>query len=161
MKGFTHLEPYRGIVNQQGYGIGSIFAKFFRAARPLLTSGAKYVAKKAIKTGYNTLNDMMDGVAPSEALKANIKMSGRAIKSDLKRKIQNKLSGRGIKKVKQKRNGHHTKKKKVTRKRHVSRNKVRKRNKVNSVKHKHVQCKGSKNVTCRRKIKNKNNSDLF
>ena len=92
-----HLQVYRGIINQQGYGLGSIFAKLFRAARPFLQSGAKYAARKAVKTGYHTLNDIIDGVPAKDAFQTNVRKLGDTIKSDVKKKVHQVIKGRGIK----------------------------------------------------------------
>src|SRR5678816_4632801 len=60
---------FRGSRMQRGYGLGGFFASLFRRAIPLFKSGGKYIAKKAARTGINTIQDIMGGVDPRSAVK--------------------------------------------------------------------------------------------
>ena len=61
--------PYfSGPVSQQGHGFGGIFGRLFRAAVPLLKkaapvvkSAAKTVAKEAIRSGADVVDDLLSG----------------------------------------------------------------------------------------------------
>ena len=99
MNANNQLQIYRGVNNQQGYGIGSIFAKLFRAAKPLIQKGAKYMAKNSLKAGYSTINDIIDGVPPGEAIKSNVRSLHRKIKKDAKKTVLSGLKGRGLKRT--------------------------------------------------------------
>ena len=46
---------------QRGYGLGSIFRGLFRWAMPHLQQGAKVIGKKALQTGVNVVQDVLDG----------------------------------------------------------------------------------------------------
>ena len=46
---------------QRGYGLGSIFKGLFRWAVPCLKQGAKALGKKALKTGVNVVQDVLEG----------------------------------------------------------------------------------------------------
>ena len=46
---------------QRGYGLGSIFRGLFHWAMPHLHQGAKVIGKKALQTGFNVAQDVLDG----------------------------------------------------------------------------------------------------
>lgn len=69
------LSHFAGPSVQHGHGLGGIFSSLFRAAVPLLSkaapvlkSAAKAVAREAVRTGVNVLDDVMDGSSVSDAL---------------------------------------------------------------------------------------------
>ena len=81
---------------QRGYGVGGFFASLFRRALPLFKSGGRYLAKKAVKTGLNTLQDVARGENPRMALKRNISNVSDELLDDVKRKIRRKMTGQGV-----------------------------------------------------------------
>ena len=56
-----NLPAFRGSRFQQGYGLGSIFKGLFRWAMPHLQQGAKVLGKKALQTGVEMAQDVLDG----------------------------------------------------------------------------------------------------
>ena len=56
-----NLPAFYGARFQQGYGLGSIFKGLFRWAMPHLQQGAKVIGKKALRTGVNVAQDVLDG----------------------------------------------------------------------------------------------------
>ena len=56
-----NLPAFHGARFQQGYGLGSMFKSLFRWAMPHLRQGAKVVGKKALQTGANVAQDMLEG----------------------------------------------------------------------------------------------------
>ena len=94
-----NLPAFRGARVQRGYGIGSFIRGLFRSAVPILKAGAKAVGKKALSTGLNIANDVMEGQdfkssARSRAIEAKDELSNLARKS-----VKNALgqTGKGIK----------------------------------------------------------------
>ena len=55
------LPAFHGARFQQGYGLGSIFRGLFRWAVPHLRQGAKVLGKKALQTGANVAQDVLEG----------------------------------------------------------------------------------------------------
>lgn len=136
MNNIHQLQTYRGVINQQGYGLGSIFSRLFRAARPFIKSGSKYVARKAIKASYNSLNDMLDGVPPSTAVKRNIQNIGSEVKNDVKAKVRKVIHGRG--KIKKKRKKKAAKSVRVPKRKTHKRKQLKKLKKCNNLKIKKI-----------------------
>ena len=56
-----NLPAFRGSRFQQGYGLGSIFKGLFRWAMPHLQQGAKVLGTKALQTGVQVAQDVLDG----------------------------------------------------------------------------------------------------
>lgn len=85
---------------QRGYGLASFFASLYRRALPLIKSGSQYLAKKAVKTGINTLQDISMGANPRQALKRRLTESSEelldTVKAKLRRKMQPQQRGKGI-----------------------------------------------------------------
>src|SRR5678816_3435191 len=94
---------FRGSRMQRGYGLGGFFASLFRRAIPLFKSGGKYLAKKAARTGINTIQDIMGGVDPRSAVKRRIADVSDEMLDDVKRKIRRKMTRGGVRKVKRQR----------------------------------------------------------
>ena len=92
---------YRGAYMQRGYGLGGIFQKFFKwvvpvfqqHALPAIESGAKSLGKETLISLSNIAKDVASGKDIKEATHEHV---NNAI-DNLKGKIQNKLSGNGIK----------------------------------------------------------------
>lgn len=55
------LPVFQGRRYQRGYRLGSIFKGLFRWAVPRLKQGAKALGKKALKTGVNVVQDVLEG----------------------------------------------------------------------------------------------------
>ena len=55
------LPAFHGARFQRGYGLGSIFRGLFHWAMPHLQQGAKVIGKKALQTGFNVAQDVLDG----------------------------------------------------------------------------------------------------
>lgn len=113
---------FKGSRIQKGYGVGGFFASLFRRAIPLFKSGGKYLAKKAVKTGMNTLHDIASGVEPRVAIKRRIADTSDEMLNDVKRKVRRKMVGGG-RKVKRRRKKRVTKGKK--KRRSISRKKIK------------------------------------
>ena len=56
-----NLPAFHGARFQRGYGLGSIFKGLFRWAMPHLQQGAKVIGRKALQTGANVAQDVLDG----------------------------------------------------------------------------------------------------
>lgn len=80
---------------QRGYGLGGLFSSLFRRAIPLFKSGGKYLAKKAVKTGLNTIHDISSGAQPRTAVKRRLADISDEMLDDVKRKIRRKMTGGG------------------------------------------------------------------
>lgn len=107
------MDPFRGQRYMKGHGLGSIFAGLFRRALPFMKEGGKYLAKQALRTGTNTVYDILQGEAPKQALKRRVNEAKTKIIKDTKQKVKDtimrKMKGGGIvikkknKKIKKKR----------------------------------------------------------
>ena len=56
-----NLPAFHGVRSQHGYGLGGIFRGLFRWATPHLRQGAKVLGKKALQTGVNVSQDVIEG----------------------------------------------------------------------------------------------------
>ena len=56
-----NLPAFHGVQSQRGYGLGGKFRGLFRWAMPLLRQGAKVLGKKALQTGVNVAQDVIEG----------------------------------------------------------------------------------------------------
>ena len=63
-----NLPAFHGARFQQGYGLGSIFKGLFRWAMPHLQQGAKVLGKKALQTGVQVAQDVLEGNNVNTAL---------------------------------------------------------------------------------------------
>lgn len=63
-----NLPAFHGSRFQRGYGLGSIFKGLFRWAMPHLQQGAKVLGKKALQTGAQVVQDVLDGDHVNTAL---------------------------------------------------------------------------------------------
>ena len=90
-----NLPAFHGAQFQQGYGLGSIFKSLFRWAMPHLTQGAKVLGKKALQTGAQVAQDVLEGnnvntalaKRSKEAIGELVSQAGRGRKAT-KRKVQ-------------------------------------------------------------------------
>ena len=97
---------FRGPMYQQGYGLGGYFKKFFRWLMPIaerhvmphIKSGIETVGKQAVESASKIANDTISGRNIQEAAKENV---SQAI-DNLKQKAEKTLSGKGVKKKKNK-----------------------------------------------------------
>ena len=97
---------FRGPMYQQGYGLGGYFKRFFRWIIPIaeqhllphIKSGAETLGKQAVQTISDIAKDSINGRNIKESSKEHF---DTAI-NNLKEKIENKLSGKGIKRKKNK-----------------------------------------------------------
>ena len=64
---------------QRGHGLGSVFSGLFKAATPLLKRGAKALGKKALKTGMELANDLIEGKNFKTAAKDRLKKAGSSL----------------------------------------------------------------------------------
>jgi hypothetical protein len=87
---------YSGPMVQRGHGLGGLFSSLFRTIAPLiapvLKSGAKAVAKEALRTGTQVASDFISGDKISEAMRARgsqaaKRLTKRAVKSEPIRRI--------------------------------------------------------------------------
>ena len=63
-----NLPAFHGSRFQQGYGLGSIFKGLFRRAMPHLQQDAKVLGKKALQTGVQVAQDVLEGNNVNTAL---------------------------------------------------------------------------------------------
>ena len=90
-----NLPAFHGARFQQGYGLGSIFKGLFRWAMPHLQQGAKVLGKKALQTGAQVAQDVLEGnnvntalaKRSKEAIGGLVSQAGRGRKAT-KRKVQ-------------------------------------------------------------------------
>lgn len=95
------LNFYKGSTFQRGYGLGGLFQSFFRAAVPLLKSGAKAVGKQILHSGVNLLNDVTQGQNVRLAAKRRLKEAGNMLTDKAAAKVKTLIgSGRRNKKRK-------------------------------------------------------------
>ena len=137
-------------MHQVGHGLGGVLASLFRSALPFLRtglrSGIKYMGKKSVTAGAQTLNDIIDGEAPKIALKRNFHRMKNNVAQEFKRKLVGgggSTRGRSRKRIK-------LCNKKINNKKRKKRSTGKsKRNNNNNNKKKNVR-------SCRRSQKNKN-----
>ena len=79
---------------QRGNGIGSFFRWLFRFVKPLLYSGANAFGKEALKTGCNTITDILKK-EPEQPVGAIFKNRFSEAKGNLQEKIK-KMMGSGL-----------------------------------------------------------------
>ncbi|GBM57726.1 hypothetical protein AVEN_222565-1 [Araneus ventricosus] len=91
---------------QRRYGF---FSSLHRYALPLMMQAGKYLGKRLLASGQNTVEDVSRGKSFRHAARDQIRQSGREIKADILRKLQ---LGGGVKRKKSKRS-RQTKRKKL------------------------------------------------
>jgi hypothetical protein len=87
---------FNGPAYQRGRGLGGLFGKIFRAAVPLLKgtvapmlkTGAKAVAKEALRTGVGVAGDMLEGGSGVESFKLRGKAGARRLAQQGVRKME-------------------------------------------------------------------------
>ena len=90
-----NLPAFHGARFQQGYGLGFIFKGLFRWAMPHLQQSAKVLGKKALQTGAQVAQDVLEGnnvitalaKRSKEAIGGLVSQAGRGRKAT-KRKVQ-------------------------------------------------------------------------
>ena len=97
-----NLPAFHGARFQRGYGLGSIFKGLFRWAMPHLQQGAKVIGRKALQTGVNVAQDVLDGDNIKTAIS---KQAKQAIGNMMSQKSQRGQSGAGQKGTKRKAQG--------------------------------------------------------
>ena len=78
------IPVFRGRAYQKGYGIGSLIGGLFKSflpvlknvALPALKSGAKTLGKTALKTGFNILNEGLEGKNAKQSAVKNLSWAG-------------------------------------------------------------------------------------
>jgi len=79
---------------QRGHGVGGFFRSILRTATPLLKEGAKYIARKSMRTGVGVVEDILEGQDPRSALRKRMLRMRDDVKRDGIRKIR-RMTGRG------------------------------------------------------------------
>ena len=92
------LPAFHGARFQRGYGLGSMFKTLFRWAVPHLRQGAKVVGKKALQTGANVAQDVLQG----ENFNTAVTKRGRQALGLASQKSPQAQSGEGRKATKRK-----------------------------------------------------------
>ena len=92
-----NLPAFHGSRFQQGYGLGSIFKGLFRWAMPHLQQGAKMLGKKALQTGVQVAQDVLNGDHVKTAVSKRAKQALGDMTSQ-----NSSQSGRGRKATKRK-----------------------------------------------------------
>ena len=82
-----NLAAFHGSRFQQGYCLGSIFKGLFRWTRPHLQQGAKVLGKKALQTGVQVAQDVLEAKRSREAIGELVPQAASGRKST-KRKLQ-------------------------------------------------------------------------
>ena len=82
-----YTDFYHGNHKLRGSGLGSFFSSLFRNAIPILKDSVKYLAKKGLRAGVGTLDDIIDGQSPKIALKHRLRYMKDDIISDARRKM--------------------------------------------------------------------------
>ena len=95
------LPAFYGARFQRGYGLGSILRGLFRWAVPHLQQGAKVIGKKALQTGVNVVEDVLDGDNIKTAVH---KLTKQALGLPSQNSLQGQ-SGDGKKSIKRKATG--------------------------------------------------------
>ena len=89
------LNYYEGKTFQRGYGFGGLFRSFFRAAVPILKSGAKAVGKQLFHSGVDVMNDLSQGENVKVAVKRRLKEAGQFLTDKAAAKVKTMIgSGR-------------------------------------------------------------------
>ena len=94
-----NLPAFRGSRCQQGYGLGSIFKGLFRWVMPHLQQGAKMLGKRAVQTGAQVAQDVLDG----DDVKTAVSKRAKQVLGDMTSQNSSQ-SGSGRKATKGKRN---------------------------------------------------------
>lgn len=84
-------EFYQGAVHQRGYGFGGIFRSLFRAAVPLLKSGAKAIGQQLWHSGVDTIKDISQGEEVRTAVRRRLKEAGRNLTDQASSKVKNMI----------------------------------------------------------------------
>lgn len=93
---------YQGSLTQSGYGLGGLFRSLFRAAVPMLKSGAKAIGKQLFHSGVNILSDVSRGENLKLATKRRMKEAGRELTDRAAVKMKTMIGSGHNKKRKQK-----------------------------------------------------------
>ena len=94
-----NLPAFHGARSQRGYGLGGIFRGLFRWAMPHLRQGARVLGKKALQTGVNVAQDVIEGKDVKRAVRKRAKQALSDITSQSSPQEQ---SGGGRKAIKKK-----------------------------------------------------------
>ena len=89
------IEPtfHKGSIFQKGHGaFGSIFKSILKAAKPLVKSAGKYVARTALDTAGNIGRDLIEGKSLKESASANAREAFENMKGDIGNFVRKKLS---------------------------------------------------------------------
>lgn len=95
------LNYYQGASFQKGYGFGGLFRSFFRAAVPMLKSGAKAIGKQLFHSGVNMLNDLTQGDDIKTAAKRRLKEASRVLTDKAAKNVKTMIGSGRNKKRKQ------------------------------------------------------------
>ena len=92
-----NLPAFHGARFQRCYGLGSIFKDLFRWAMPHLQQGAKMIGKKALQTGVNVAQDILDGDNLKTAIRKQAKQAIANMTSQKSRQAQSVVGQKGTK----------------------------------------------------------------
>jgi hypothetical protein len=87
------LSFYQGSQQQQGHGLGGFFRSLFRAAVPLLKSGAKAVGKQVLRSGVDLAQDALQGKNLKDSATQRLKEAGSVLTDKAGAKIKTMLGG--------------------------------------------------------------------
>src|ERR1044071_8391614 len=68
--GMPIFQGYRG---QRGHGLGSMLARFFRSAVPILKKGLSFLLPEALRTGAKIATDVAEGQSFGESAKKRVR----------------------------------------------------------------------------------------
>lgn len=95
---------YKGPLYQRGYGLGGIFKRFFKWIVPLMQKHGAPLIEKGISTVGNQIvastNDLAQDIIKGKDVKESANEHFETAVENLKRKAENALSGKGIKRRK-------------------------------------------------------------
>lgn len=107
------LPGFEGVAFQKGYGVGSIFKKFFKWVIPIIRENALPVLNKTIENvknealnGFNNFTN--DIINEEKSIKESAKNRFNESITNLKRKIQSGSGKKLRKKLKKSKNNHST-----------------------------------------------------
>ena len=80
----------------RGAGLGGLFARLFRSSVPYLKTLGRYAKNQILDAGAGILTDIKSGVNVRDAVKKNAMSTRDRIVTDIKRK----MTGRGVKRRK-------------------------------------------------------------
>ena len=90
------IPVFKGAVIQRGHGLGSLVKGLFKSAAPLLKKGALALGKEAMNTGFNVVQDALNGESLKTAVRKNASRAGKRLVNRAVGKMQSRMSGKQV-----------------------------------------------------------------